>query len=159
MGRMSVRAYVNEHSNFEFASAAIKNDVIRTFKARMEMHYDSLVGEEMGGTDDNLPILHEPPRRVNICLPDDSITVSDLLFPGETPEESVKAVEEMLGFTPQFEQLDDELEIVASPQTVKVPFQSKNLDKKYPVFGANTRVHPIIFFTHVPIIVYQYFFL
>lgn len=85
------------------------------------MHYDSLVGEEMGGTDVNLHgILHEPPRRVNICLPDDSITVSDLLFPGETPEESVKAVEEMLGFTPQFEQLDDELEIVASPQTVKV---------------------------------------
>lgn len=121
MGRMSVRAYVNEHSNFEFASIAIKNDIIRTFKARMEMHYDSLVGEEMGGTDVNLHgILHEPPRRVNICLPDDSITVSDLLFPGETPEESVKAVEEMLGFTPQFEQLDDELEIVASPQTVKL---------------------------------------
>ena len=104
----------------------------------MEMHYDSLVGEEMGGTDVNLHgILHEPPRRVNICLPDDSITVSDLLFPGETPEESVKAVEEMLGFTPQFEQLDDELEIVASPQTVKVPFQSKNLDKKNIPFSAN----------------------
>ena len=140
MGRMSVRAYVNEHSNFEFASTAIKNDIIRTFKARMEMHYDSLVGEEMGGTDVNLPILHEPPRRVNICLPDDSITVSDLLFPGETPEESVKAVEEMLGFTPQFEQLDDELEIVASPQTVKVIssyFQSRKMKikKKYPVFG------------------------
>ena len=120
MGRMSVRAYVHERSNFEFAASAIKEDIIRTFKARMEMHYDSLVGEEMGGTDANLPILHEPPRRVNICLPDNSITVSDLLFPGETPEESVKAVEEMLGFSPQFEQLDDELEIVASPQTIKV---------------------------------------
>ena len=117
---MSVRAYVHERANFSLAAKSMKEDIIRTFKARMEMHFDSLVGEEMGNA--NLPILHEPPRRVNIYLPDDSITVSDLLFPGEAPEESVKAVEEMLGFIPQFEQLDDELEIVASPQTVRVNY-------------------------------------
>jgi hypothetical protein len=64
--------------------------------------------------------LHEPPRRVNIKLPYTPITVSDFLFPGETQEESVKAVEEMLGFTPNFEHLDDELEIVASPQHIRV---------------------------------------
>lgn len=80
------------------------------------MHCDSLVGDEMRGTDDELPILHEPPRRVNIKLPQSPITVSDFLFPGETQDESVKAVEEMLGFIPNFEHLDDELEIVASPQ-------------------------------------------
>ena len=64
--------------------------------------------------------MHEPPRRVNIKLPYTPITVSDFLFPGETQEESVKAVEEMLGFTPNFEHLDDELEIVASPQHIRV---------------------------------------
>ena len=54
----------------------------------------------------NCHFLHEPPRRVNIKLPYTPITVSDFLFPGETQEESVKAVEEMLGFTPNFEHLD-----------------------------------------------------
>jgi hypothetical protein len=82
------------------------------------MHCDNLFGNEIQG--DELPILHEPPRRVNIKLPYTPITVSDFLFPGETQEESVKAVEEMLGFTPNFEHLDDELEIVASPQHIRV---------------------------------------
>ena len=55
-----------------------------------------------------------------IKLPYNLIIVSHFLFPGETQEESVKAVEEMLGFTPNFEHLDDELEIVASPQHIWV---------------------------------------
>ena len=74
---------------------------------------------------DELPILHEPPRRVNIKLPYNPITVSDFLFPGEAQEESVKAVEEMLGFTPNFEHLDDELEIVASPQHIRMEGESR----------------------------------
>ena len=69
--------------------------------------------------------MHEPPRRVNIKLPYTPITVSDFLFPGETQEESVKAVEEMLGFTPNFEHLDDELEIVASPQHIRMEDESR----------------------------------
>ena len=102
----------------EQATKALKMDILRTFQARLEMHCASLVGDEIQG--DELPILHEPPRRVNIKLPYTPITVSDFLFPGETQEESVKAVEEMLGFTPNFEHLDDELEIVASPQHIRV---------------------------------------
>ena len=120
MGRMSARAFVSPQVSVETALKYLKLDILRTFKARLEMHCDSLVGEETAGTDVELPILHEPPRRVNIRLPASPITVSDFLFPGETPEESVKAVEEMLGFTPDFEHLDDELEIVASPQTIRV---------------------------------------
>ena len=120
MGRMSARAFVSPQVSVETALMFLKLDILRTFKARLEMHCDSLVGEETAGTDVELPILHEPPRRVNIRLPASPITVSDFLFPGETPEESVKAVEEMLGFTPDFEHLDDELEIVASPQTIRV---------------------------------------
>ena len=120
MGRMSARAFVSPQSSVEAALKCLRLDILRTFKARLEMHCDSLVGEETAGTDVELPILHEPPRRVNIRLPASPITVSDFLFPGETPEESVKAVEEMLGFTPDFEHLDDELEIVASPQTIRV---------------------------------------
>ena len=50
--------------------------------------------------------MHEPPRRVNIKVPYTQINVSDFLFPEETQEESVKAVADMLGFTPNFEHLD-----------------------------------------------------
>jgi len=116
MGRMCARAFVHQNATVEQAIKALKEDILRTFKGRLDMHCDSLVGDEMRGTDDELPILHEPPRRVNIKLPQSPITVSDFLFPGETQDESVKAVEEMLGFIPNFEHLDDELEIVASPQ-------------------------------------------
>ena len=120
MGRMSARAFASPHCSVETGLQYLREDILRTFKARLNMHCDSLVGEETAGTDVELPILHEPPRRINIRLPASPITVSDFLFPGETPEESVKAVEEMLGFTPNFEHLDDELEIVASPQTIRV---------------------------------------
>jgi hypothetical protein len=120
IGRMSTRAYVSNKAKVGEALEALRTDVIRTLMARLEMHCDSLVGDEMLGTGAEMPVMHEPPRRVNICLPGSSITVSDFLFPGESPEESVKAVEEMFGFTPTFEHLDDELEIVASPQTVMV---------------------------------------
>lgn len=120
-GRMSARAFVHQSSTVDQGLLALKTDILRSFKARLDLHCDSLVGDDMRGTDnDDIPILHEPPRRVNIKLPSSPISVSDFLFPGETQEESVKAVEEMLGFTPHFEHLDDELEIVASPQTMRV---------------------------------------
>jgi len=122
-GKMCARAFVHRYATVEQAINALKMDIMRTFRARLEMHCDSLVGDEIQG--DELPILHEPPRRVNIKLPHTPITVSDFLFPGETQEESVKAVEEMLGFTPNFEHLDDELEIVASPQHIRMEDESR----------------------------------
>ncbi len=120
IGRLSTRAYLSSGATVGEAVAALRTDILRTLNARFEMHCDSLVGEEMRGADDSLPILHEPPRRVNIKLPGSDVTISDFLFPGETPDESVKGVEEMFGFIPTFETMDDELEIVASPKTVVV---------------------------------------
>ena len=93
-----------------------------------------------------VPVIHEPPRRCLIALPDfkrdmqeklqeekeddeddemmdedDScrrhgVMVSDFLFPGETPYESVDSVREVFGFYPRMESMDDDLELVASPQ-------------------------------------------
>merc|ERR1712029_108271 len=123
-GRMCARAFVHRYATVDQAIKALKIDIMRTFQARLEMHCETLVGDEIQG--DTLPILHEPPRRVNIKLPYTPITVSDFLFPGETQEESVKAVEEMLGFTPNFEHLDDELEIVASPQHIRMEDDSES---------------------------------
>ena len=67
-----------------------------------------------------IPVLHEPPRRVLIKLPESEVTISDFLFPGESTEASANAVEEMFGFVPELEDLDDEQELVASPKQVVV---------------------------------------
>jgi hypothetical protein len=55
-----------------------------------------------------------------IKLPDSEVMISDYLFPGESTEASAKAVEEMFGFVPELEDLDDEQELVASPKQVVV---------------------------------------
>ncbi len=119
-GRLSTRAYMSSEATVGMAATALRKDILRTLSARFEMHCDSLVGEELRGADDAMPTVHEPPRRVNVNLPGSAVTVSDFLFPGETPDESVEAIEEMFGFAPTFEHVDDELEIVASPKTVMV---------------------------------------
>ena len=46
------------------------------------MHCDVLVGEDVEAS--NIPVIHEPPRRVFTRLPGTSgLTVSDYLYPGE----------------------------------------------------------------------------
>lgn len=40
--------------------------------------------------------VHEPPRRVLIELPNNNITLSDYLFPGEGPEDAKSSLEELL---------------------------------------------------------------
>ena len=42
--------------------------------------------------------------------------VSDFLLPGETPYEAVDSVREVFGFYPSIDTMDDDLEMVASPQ-------------------------------------------
>jgi len=40
--------------------------------------------------------LHEPPRRVLIALPENKVTLSDYLFPGEGPQEALLSLQELL---------------------------------------------------------------
>ena len=49
-------------------------------------------------------------------LPHSSVCVSDYLFPGETPYDSADSVLEILGFRPNIEFMDDEVELVAAPR-------------------------------------------
>jgi hypothetical protein len=86
------------------------------------MHCDSLIGEEQRGQPDGtffiflsfaLPVvvftgfnpvellivkavLHEPPRRVLAPLPFSPISVSDYLFPGEGPADSLASLADLL---------------------------------------------------------------
>ena len=61
-------------------------------------------------------VFHEPPRRMLLRLPHSSVCVSDYLFPGETPYDSADSVLEILGFRPNIEFMDDEVELVAAPR-------------------------------------------
>jgi len=153
-GKMTLRVYLHPEATVLEAVEAIKEDLMRTISARLDIHCDSLVGDDTKGTDQpNVPVIHEPPRRCLIALPDfkrdhakskgddeeeedqddedmmdddddeDSgkrgqIMVSDFLFPGETPYESVDSVREVFGFYPRMENMDDDLELVASPQQI-----------------------------------------
>jgi hypothetical protein len=51
-----------------------------------------------------------------IRLPHSPVCISDYLFPGETPYDSVDSVLEILGFRPKIEYMDDEIEMVAAPR-------------------------------------------
>ena len=61
-------------------------------------------------------VFHEPPRRMLLRLPHSSVCVSDYLFPGESPYDSADSVLEILGFRPNIEFMDDEIELVAAPR-------------------------------------------
>jgi len=129
-GKMCVRVYMRPNATIKEATNAIKEDILRSLSARLEMHCDSLVGEETKGTEkEDMPIVHEPPRRCLIGLPQrdddgndetsveaDSIMISDFLFPGETSYDSIESVQEVFGFPPAISRMDDDQELVAGIQ-------------------------------------------
>ena len=129
-GKMCVRVYMRPSATIKEATNAIKEDILRSLRARLEMHCDSLVGEETKGTEkEEMPIVHEPPRRCLIGLPQkaddgndeasleaDSVMISDFLFPGETSYDSIESVQEVFGFPPSISSMDDDQELVAGIQ-------------------------------------------
>ena len=128
-GKMCIRVYMRPRATIKEASNAVKEDILRSLRARLEMHCDSLVGEETKGTEkEGMPIVHEPPRRCLIGLPQrenknlesgmetDPIMISDFLFPGETSYDSIDSVNEVFGFEPSIERMDDDQELVAGIQ-------------------------------------------
>ena len=64
--------------------------------------------------------MHEPPRRIHVQLPFSDVCISDYLFPGETPYDSNDSVEEIFGYKPKIEWMNDELELVAAPKETLV---------------------------------------
>ena len=133
-GKMCVRVYMRPRSTIKETSNAVKEDILRSLRARLEMHCDSLVGEETKGTEkEDTPIVHEPPRRCLIGLPQreydenfevtqeaDSVMISDFLYPGETSYDSMESVQEVFGFEPSISRMDDDQELVAGIQHLTV---------------------------------------
>ena len=133
-GKMCIRVYMRPRATIKEATHAIKEDILRSLRGRLEMHCDSLVGEETKGTEkEEMPIVHEPPRRCLIGLPlrdededcdpsqgTDPIMISDFLYPGETSYDSIESVNEVFGFEPAIARMDDEQELVAGIQSMNL---------------------------------------
>ncbi|RZF41642.1 hypothetical protein LSTR_LSTR008077 [Laodelphax striatellus] len=96
VGSLSCRVYLHQKASVEEAVKAIKEDIIRSLSSRLEMHWDSLVEDEVESPDE-LVVLHEPPRRVLIPLPYCKVAFSDYLFPGEDASETLDSLQLLLG--------------------------------------------------------------
>ena len=115
VGKMAVIAFLHERATVREAAEAVKVDLIRSIRGRIQLHCDSLENTPDKGEPD-FPTLHEPPRRILIRLPGSEVSISDYLYPGEHPEDSRESVEEIFGFRPGVEFMDDELELMATPK-------------------------------------------
>ncbi|XP_014467469.1 PREDICTED: protein odr-4 homolog isoform X2 [Dinoponera quadriceps] len=113
-GQLVSRTFVHQKANIEEANAAVRQDIVRSLASRLEMHWDSLIEEENGSPEENIT-LHEPPRRVLIALPENQVTLSDYLFPGEGPQEALLSLRELLDLKVQESQVQKEVELQADP--------------------------------------------
>lgn len=95
-GQMCVKAYIHSKATVREAYQVIREDIIRSLWARCDMHCDSLVGDEQRGKPHVRPVLHEPPRRVLAPLPFSPLSISDYLFPGEGPADSLTSLADLL---------------------------------------------------------------
>lgn len=95
-GILSSKVFLHQKATVEEAVKAVKEDIIRSWAARLEMHWDSLIEEE-GSSPEEVMVVHEPPRRVLIPLPHSKVALSDYLFPGEGPSEALISLQELLG--------------------------------------------------------------
>ena len=64
-------------------------------------------------------MVHEPPRRLFVALPETSVAVADYLFPGEGTEDCLANIKEIFGVEVEEDQIEDDLEIVASLREVR----------------------------------------
>jgi len=95
-GQMCIKSYIHGKATVGEACQVIKEDILRSLWARCDMHSDSLIGDEQRGQPDVRAVLHEPPRRVLAPLPYSPISVSDYLFPGEGPADSLTSLADLL---------------------------------------------------------------
>ncbi|KAL7305784.1 hypothetical protein TKK_0002033 [Trichogramma kaykai] len=88
MGQLVSRVSLHEKSTCEEAANAVKQDILRSIASRLELHWDTIIVEENGFQEENVT-LHEPPRRIFLQLPQNRISLSDYLYPGEVDESMI----------------------------------------------------------------------
>jgi len=133
-GKLSCRAYLPPGANVSWARAAVRADLERSLKTRLLMHTESLNGAEEEEQEDK--VVHEPPRRLFVSLPETNVTVADYLFPGEGVEDCLANIKEIFGVEVEEDQIEDDLEIVASPRESRpVGGPSKAGGRRIPMVG------------------------
>ncbi|XP_022111460.1 protein odr-4 homolog isoform X2 [Acanthaster planci] len=119
-GVMESRSYVHNKATVEEAIQAVKEDVIRSLQARLELLSDELrqssTEEEVKEVDTEPPCSIATPKRVFANLPGTHISVCDYAFRDETAQDSLDRLNELLNL----QVTDEELELEAE----KVPDDS-----------------------------------
>ncbi|XP_038063585.1 protein odr-4 homolog [Patiria miniata] len=115
-GVMESRSYVHNKATVQEAIQAVKEDVIRSLQARLELLSDELrqssTEEEVKEVDTEPPCSIATPKRVFATLPGTHISVCDYAFRDETPQDSLDRLNELLNLQVMEEQLELEAEKV-----------------------------------------------
>lgn len=114
LGVLGSQVFLHQRATIFEAINAVKQDIVRSLAARLEMHWDSLVEEECGSPEEKQTI-HEPPRRVIVQLPNGRISFSDYLFPGEGASEVLSSFKELLDITISETNVQKDFEIQGDP--------------------------------------------
>ena len=120
-GKISSRTYLAPGATVQMAKTAMKSDLLRSLKTRLAMHCDTMQDNE---EEEETKVVHEPPRRVFVSIGDplvQGVAVSDYLYPGEGLEDCVNNMKEIFGWEVVEDNIEDDVEIVASPREVKPP--------------------------------------
>lgn len=107
-GTFHCRAFIPSKSTVEAATQALKHDIIRSISARYEMHCEDMLFINEEQQDPSL--VHELPRRVFTELPGQHITVSDYVYHGDSPKDSLEAFKELLNLNVNEESIDTSYE-------------------------------------------------
>jgi len=129
-GKVSSRSYLPPGATVQAAKKAIKGDLVRSLRTRLEMHCDTMQESE---EEEEKKIVHEPPRRVFVGVGDplvQGVAVCDYLYPGEGLEDCVNNMKEIFGWDVTEDSIEDDVEIVASPREVRPPVSPSPADKE-----------------------------
>jgi len=114
-GKLSCRAYLPPGANVAWARRAVVRDLTRSLGTRLYMHTETLDKE----AEEEDKIVHEPPRRVFVNVPDTCVTVCDYLYPTEGVEDCTNNIREIFGWELLEDSVEDDVEIVASPRETR----------------------------------------
>lgn len=114
-GKLSCRAYLPPGANVAWARRAVVRDLTRSLGTRLYMHTETLDKE----AEEEDKIVHEPPRRVFVNVPDTDVTVCDYLYPTEGVEDCINNIREIFGWELLEDSVEDDVEIVASPRETR----------------------------------------
>ena len=107
---------------------------------RFSMHCDTIQNNKENTDEvEEKRLVHEPPRRVFVSIEPSELglSVSDYLYPGEGSEDCINNVKELFGWEISEDNIEDDLEIVATPRDTRGPpppnsHQIKNTRRKVP---------------------------